>query len=187
MNSDFKNELSEFEIYISSNGVHTNMIVPLKSGTNDWNEFLKTDKSCNYLAFGWGDKEFYMNTPEWSDLKAGTAFKAVFFPTEAVMQVYCISAKPSISKRTKRVFLNAVQYDKLTAYIYHSFETDDEGNPIELIPEKGLGSLYKYYKAKGKYTLFFTCNNWTGRGLKRSGVKNSLWAPFDKSVLYYLN
>jgi hypothetical protein len=32
----------------------------------------------NYLAFGWGDKGFYLNTPEWADLKVSTALNAAF-------------------------------------------------------------------------------------------------------------
>lgn len=32
----------------------------------------------NYIAFGWGDKGFYLDTPTWADLKFSTAFKAAF-------------------------------------------------------------------------------------------------------------
>ena len=186
VNSKFKNQTADVVIYISSNGVHTNFVVPVISGTNDWNEFLKTDKYCNYLIFGWGDKEFYMNTPEWSDLKFTTAFNALFIPTESVMQVYCSGIPPAISKNTVKVNLSNQQYDGLIHYILQSFVKDNLGQPIEIIPEKGFGRMYKYYKANGKYTLFFTCNNWTSKGLKNAGVKNAIWAPFDKSVLFHL-
>jgi uncharacterized protein (TIGR02117 family) len=186
VNSEFKNQESGISIWISSNGVHTNIIVPIRNGTNDWSEFLKTEKYCNYFVFGWGDKEFYMNTPEWSDLKFTTTFNALFIPTESVMQVYCVGNPPPLSKNTKKVHLTNQQYDRIVSYIFNSFVKDSLDKPIEIIPEKGAGSIYKYFKAKGKYSLFFTCNNWTSRGLKRAGVKNSLWAPFDKSVLFYL-
>jgi uncharacterized protein (TIGR02117 family) len=186
VNRKFKNQISDNKIWVSSNGVHVNLIVPVQSGTNDWNEFLKTDQFCKYMVFGWGDKEFYMNTPTWAELKFGTAFNALFVPTDAVMQIYCFEYEPVISKNTKRIYLTNEQYDKIIDYIYQSFDIEEEGRPIELIPEKGTDNLYKYYKAKGKYTLFFTCNNWAGRGLKRAGVKNALWAPFDKSVLFHL-
>lgn len=187
VNRHFRNNSPDMTIWVSSNGVHTNMIVPVRSGPNNWNEFLPLDKYCNYLVIGWGDQEFYMNTPEWSDLKIGTAFKAIFIPTKTVMQVFCMASEPKISKRTMKLNISENQYDLLINYILQSFETDSKGKPIELIPEKGPGSIYKYYRATGKYSLFFTCNNWTGRGLKQAGVKNSLWAPFDRSVLFYLN
>lgn len=186
VNADFKNHESDINIWVSSNGVHTNIIVPVKIGTNDWNEFLKTEKYCNYLVFGWGDKEFYMNTPEWSDLKFRTAFNALFIPTESVMQVYCKGDPPKLSENTKKLNLNASQYNKIVSYIIGSFVKDSLNRPIELISEKNAGNLYNYYMANGRYTLFFTCNNWTSRGLKQAGVKNALWAPFDKSVLFHL-
>jgi uncharacterized protein (TIGR02117 family) len=102
------------------------------------------------------------------------------------MQVYCTGNPPALSKKTKKVQLTNQQYDKIVNYILNSFVKDSLDKPIELVPENGAGSIYKYYKANGKYTLFFTCNNWTSRGLKQAGVKNALWAPFDKSVLFHL-
>lgn len=186
VNSHFRNDSPDIIIWVSSNGVHTNMILPVSSGPNDWREFLPLDRQCNYLVIGWGDQEFYMNTPEWSDLKFGTALKAIFVPTKTVMQAFCTASEPKISKRTKKLNITENQYDLLVDYILQSFETDSLGKLIELIPEKGPGSIYKYYRARGKYSLFFTCNNWTGRGLKQAGIKNSLWAPFDRSVLFYL-
>jgi uncharacterized protein (TIGR02117 family) len=186
VNSNFKNQSSGTQVWVSSNGVHTNIIMPANSKVINWTSFLKVDKEYQYLAFGWGDQDFYMNTPTWADLKFGTAFKALFWPTNTVIQVYGLKSKPSISKRTKKLILSDNQADGLNTYIFESFNLNSDGSPIELMPENGFDDLYKYYKAKGKYTLFFTCNNWTSRGLKRTGVKNALWAPFDKSVLYHL-
>jgi uncharacterized protein (TIGR02117 family) len=144
------------------------------------------NQKCSYLAFGWGDKEFYTNTPEWKDLKLKTALSALFLPTKSVMQVYCLSSEPGLTKSTKLVHLSIKQYDKLVEYLINSFMVDSNQKPIEIIPEAGNSSIYRYYTANGKYSLFFTCNNWAGRGLKNAGVKNALWAPFDKSVLFHL-
>jgi uncharacterized protein (TIGR02117 family) len=186
VNSNYKMSDSGTEIWVSSNGVHTNIIVPANSKIISWKDFLKIDKNSEYVVFGWGEKEFYMNTPTWADLKLGTAIKAAFWFNESVLQVYGLSSKPSESENTIKIILNTKQANKLNTYIYDTFALNSDGSPSEQIPEKGPGSLYKYYKAKGKYSMFFTCNNWTNRGLKESGVKNALWAPFDKSVLYQL-
>ncbi len=186
VNSDFQNKASETEIYISSNGVHTNIIVPSQSQAFNWNNLLKLNNNCKYIAFGWGDKEFYMNTPNWSDIKLSTAFKAAFLPTDAVLQIYCIDERPETSKNTIKINLSQNQLNQLNAYIYQSFVLDGSLNPIKIEPEKISNSNLLYFEANGKYSLLFTCNNWTSRGLKKVGVKNSLWAPFDKSVLFYL-
>ena len=42
------------------------------------------------------------------------------------------------------------------------------------------------YEAHGYYHIFNTCNNWTGRVLRKSGAKTGLWTPFPKMVLFYL-
>jgi uncharacterized protein (TIGR02117 family) len=173
-------------IWISSNGVHTNFVVPMSSKILSWGNFINTREECQYLAIGWGDKEFYMNTPTWKDLKFGTALKAAFWPTDAVLQVYCMESPPSESRNTVKIFLTNNQAKKLNTYIYASFDLNKDGSLKEMIPERGPDKYYKYYSAKGKYSIFFTCNNWTSRGLKLSGIRNSLWAPFDKSVLYHL-
>lgn len=39
----------------------------------------------NYIAFGWGDKGFYLDTPTWADLKFSTAFKAAFWMGQSAM------------------------------------------------------------------------------------------------------
>jgi len=186
VHSDFQNQVSETEIYITSNGVHTNIIVPSQSQAFNWSTILDLDKNCQFIEFGWGEKEFYMNTPNWSDLKLGTAFKAVFLPTPAVMQIHCISHKPNTSKNTVKINLTQDQLNQLNDYIYKSFVLDESLNTIKIEPTKISNSNLRYYQANGKYSMLFTCNNWTSKGLKKVGVKNSLWAPFDKSVLFYL-
>jgi len=51
-------------IYILSNGVHTDVVVPLKNEIKDWSKeisYLHTkakDSTKNLLAFGWGDRGF---------------------------------------------------------------------------------------------------------------------------------
>ncbi|UZJ65875.1 DUF2459 domain-containing protein [Sphingobacterium sp. KU25419] len=62
-------------VYIMSNGVHTDLVLPVKTNQIDWsvlfpfqnNKGKKTNYS--YMGVGWGDKGFYLNTPEWKDLK----------------------------------------------------------------------------------------------------------------------
>lgn len=72
------------DIYILTNGVHTDIVLPTKTNFIDWSEWLPSQniksqqKNFSYIAIGWGDKGFYLNTPEWKDLKFSTAFKAAF-------------------------------------------------------------------------------------------------------------
>src|SRR3954463_856759 len=71
-------------IYIKTNRVHTDIVVPVKNDQFDWSkdvQFANTiskDSIEKYVAFGWGDKGFYLETPTWGDLTFNTAFKAAF-------------------------------------------------------------------------------------------------------------
>lgn len=79
------------ELYILTNGVHTDLVVPVKSKYIDWSSKLpfentkgqKTD--FDYISFGWGDKGFYLDTPTWAELKFSTAFKAAFWLSDSAM------------------------------------------------------------------------------------------------------
>jgi uncharacterized protein (TIGR02117 family) len=186
VNSDYKSQTKGTEIWISSNGVHTNIIEHVSAKTYTWEKFLKPNNGSEYVAFGWGDKDFYMNTPTWADFKLSIALKAAFWPNDAVIQVYYIPYEPAISNKTIKLYLSNNQLKILNEYIHNTFSIDSTGMPIELIPKKSPGNDLKYYKANGTYSLFNTCNNWTSRGLKKSGIKNAIWAPFDNCVLYHL-
>jgi len=185
-NSNYKQAKTGTEVFVSTNGVHTNIVLPHKNNQFDWNQYLKISNEYKYLAFGWGDREFYMNTPTWSDLKFTTAFKAAFLPTKTIMQVYGYQKAPKENENTVRLILNEEQFIKLSKYVLQSFQEDKKNQIIEIRPNKNYYFRVKFYPAKGTYSIFKTCNNWTNRGLKQAGIKNALWAPFDKSVMYHL-
>jgi hypothetical protein len=71
----------ELTIYILTNGVHTDIVVPIETAEINWRHwitqpiFIAQDTNYKYLAFGWGDKGFYLETPEWKDLKLSVALK----------------------------------------------------------------------------------------------------------------
>src|SRR5690606_31390134 len=80
-------------IYIVTNGVHTDIVVPYFNEVYDWRTYLNPQltpgkrTSAQWVGFGWGDKGFYLQTPEWKDLKASVAFKATFALSESAMHV----------------------------------------------------------------------------------------------------
>ena len=44
-----------------------------------YEDTVAKDSTLRYIAIGWGDKGFYLDTPTWADLKFSTAFKAAFW------------------------------------------------------------------------------------------------------------
>ncbi len=186
VNTGYKEAKKGTEIFVSTNGVHTNIILPAKTNNFDWNRYLSLNEDYQYLAFGWGDKEFYLNTPTWGDLKLTTAFKAAFLPTKTIMQVHGYYQKPKESKRVVKIVLNEEQFQKLNIYVAQSFNQNNKNQAIEIKPNSKYQFKEKFYPAKGTYSIFKTCNNWVNKGLKQAGIETALWAPFDKSVMYHL-
>lgn len=69
------------DIFLLSNGVHTDIAMPLHNKEFDWRTIVSptdTRKAtpADYVAFGWGDHGFYLETPTWADLTVPTALKA---------------------------------------------------------------------------------------------------------------
>jgi len=65
-------------IYLNTNGVHLDVIIPVSEIDNNLKKGLKM-KDEKYLSFGWGDENFYLYTPTWSDLTFNNAFNDDFY------------------------------------------------------------------------------------------------------------
>jgi len=186
VNEDVSHKDKAIEIFILSNGVHTDIVVPVKNEFKDWSKeilFQQTkskDSLVNYLAFGWGDKGFYLNTPEWSDLKASTAFNAAFgLSSSAMHTTFYKSMKEDAS--CKKIKISADDYKKLITYISDSFKFDSSRR-VQWISDYSYGNSDAFYEANGSYNLFYTCNTWANNGLKIANQKASLWTVTDTGI-----
>ena len=181
------NTKREVAIYIITNGVHTDIVVPAKHDLMDWTKEIKyahtisRDTTFNYLAMGWGDKGFYLETPEWSDLKASVAFKAATgLSTTAIHSTYY--AAMTESDTCKKIWISEEQYQRLINYIQSSFQKDEQGHFMVINTNANYGNTDAFYEATGSYSMFKTCNSWANKGLKASGQKACLWTAFDTGI-----
>ncbi len=178
------------ETYILTNGVHTDIVVPIKNNQFDWSNvvpFKNTTSSStdfNYLSIGWGDKGFYLDTPEWSDLKVSTAFYAAFWLGESAM--HCTFYKQMTeSKDCKKIMLTEKQYADLRKFILKKFDRDASGN-VQLIQTDAVyGTGDAFYDARGSYSFLNTCNTWTNKALKVAGQKAALWTATDFGIFQH--
>jgi uncharacterized protein (TIGR02117 family) len=178
---------NDVTIYIRTNGVHTDIVVPVKNEQMDWSQEVKFDNTiskdttANFAAFGWGDKGFYLNTPTWSQLKFSVAFKAAFaLSTTAIHATYYKELHEGDS--CKKMTISKAQYSRLITYIAKSFKTDDAGHFINIKTNANYGKTDAFYEANGRYNLFYTCNTWANNALKACGQKACLWTPFDWGI-----
>jgi uncharacterized protein (TIGR02117 family) len=184
---DNDDKKADVTIYILTNGVHTDIVMPCKSEYFDWTKEVKfqdtknRDSSSKYLAVGWGDKGFYLVTPTWADLKASTAFKAAFgLSTTALHTTYYKSM--TISEDCKQIQISSQHYKQLIDYVNSSFAINHLNHPVLVESDVRYGTSDAFYEAKGSYSLFTTCNTWANNALKSCDQKACLWTPFDKGI-----
>lgn len=188
VNSDFQETNDGIEIYLQTSGVHTDIVVPLKNELKNWEEDISLQHSLSgapgakYISFGWGDLEFYRNTPLWKDLTLKTGFRALFLKSPAALHLE-FSEEPPSGEKVIRLRLNPNQYMQLTAFLEDSFEFDTDGN-VQPIRDLHYTRRDAFYKAKGSLNLFKTCNTWTNNALKTAGLKACLWTPFPEGIHY---
>ncbi len=186
MNNSFVPEKKGISILVISNGVHTDIAMPAITPYKDWttsfpkDTFDVSNPLYSHIAFGWGDKGFYLDTPEWSDLQASTAFNADFGLSTAAMHVRYLKDRRA-KENCVEVFISEAAYMELVQVIESSFKQDPAG-PIK-INYTGYGQFDRFYEAEGTYSLFNTCNSWTNHALQKTGVKVACWSPFAAGLM----
>lgn len=185
-------DTKDFEVYIKTNGVHTDVVIPVKTTEMDWSNLLKyqhlntTDTNFKYVGIGWGDKGFYLETPTWGDLKFKTAFKAGFgLGSTAIHATYFY--RVTENETCKKISISKQQYNHLVTYIKNSFQVDSLNQFVNIKTNAVYGNTDAFYEAKGKYSLFKTCNTWTNNALKASGQRACVWTIFQSGIFYQLN
>jgi len=183
---------SDVTIYIKTNGVHTDIVVPVKNEQRDWSKEIKfsntklNDTTMKFLAMGWGDKGFYLETPSWSDLTFRVAFKAAFALGNTAIHATFYDAILEDSA-CKKIMISNAQYARLISYISNSFKKDASGHFINIITKANYSARDAFYEANGSYSMFHTCNTWANTGLKNCGQKACLWTPFDTGIFLKYN
>jgi len=165
-------------IYLSTNGVHLDIILPKNNLTSALGRDLYSLPQEKYLAFGWGDKDFYLNTPTWADLKVENALKAMFWKSETLMHV---TRYNNVQSYWVAVSVSEEELEQVNALVLESFSTD-AGSKTRL-EGAGYSRTDDFYEAQGSYSCIKTCNTWANSIFKESGLKACLWTPFDFGLL----
>lgn len=180
---------ADVSIYLLTNGVHTDLVLPVKTPQIDWSQHLKYENTkskqtgYSYVAIGWGDKGFYLDTPTWAELKFSTAFRAATgLSTAAIHATYYRTMTEG--EDCVKVNISNSQYKKLIDYIQKDFIKKENGDLTLIETDAVYGDSDAFYDATGSYSLFHTCNSWTNNALKAAGMKASLWTPFDKGIFH---
>ena len=189
-NRNFKPAPDGVDLYIISNGVHTDICFAVEDANLDWsqlvgfNNFKTSSSQIKYLSIGWGDKGFYFDTPTWADLSAKTALTAAFLPSPTAMHISALRSRPQVGEMIRHTKVTKEQLRKMENYIKKTLQIKNEkALLIDCCRYEGYDD--NFYEANGSYHMLRTCNVWANQTLKTGGVRTATWAPFDKCILYH--
>jgi uncharacterized protein (TIGR02117 family) len=190
VNNDFEPTADGVEIMVTSTAIHSDLVLPIRNETVDWgrhlprSDFAGDVSGACHVAFGWGNKEFYVNTPTLADMKVGTVFRALFWSSASCMHVHMWDDK-GIPAGTRKTTISHEQYRRLVEYVLGSFHRDAGGRFV-LVAGVAYGRNDAFYDAHGSYHALNTCNCWVGQGLKAAGVRTGWFTPLPKTVSLYM-
>ncbi len=176
-----------YQFYACDNGVHVDLVLPAAGEGRDWfsifppQDFAGDVAGASHVTLGWGARSFYAQTKEWTDIRPGPVFLALFWLDSAVLHV-SYAGDPAGRENCRAVATDAAGRDALFAHI----DATLGGKAVrESLP--GYGPQDAFYRATGRYSLFRTCNIWTLEGLRATGQGMALWAPFSFQIMGLLN
>jgi uncharacterized protein (TIGR02117 family) len=167
-------------IWVATNGVHTGLILPTRTDGHDWSPLVRPEHlrdpryAGRYLWFGWGERDFYLNTPTWRELSPATVARAAIGSGDTLIHVDHL-LEPWADARPIR--LSAAEYARLVQAVRSSFGG--------VRPLAGYDVADVFYPARGRYDALRTCNWWTGRMLAAAGVRVGAWTPFSATVMQW--
>lgn len=189
-NSGWSEAQTGIPIMVESNGVHTGIVMPIATSVKDWRETfpstaepMKSGMRPTHVSVGWGDREVYRTVATWGDLKPGTALRIATQGGPAVMRV-ATYYRPADGPNHRWLILRKEEYARLVARI-------EAGLPPIAAPEDRI-SLTSFdprariYDSTGRYTPFYTCNQWVADALAAAGVEMGQWTPLAGGVMKWI-
>jgi uncharacterized protein (TIGR02117 family) len=182
---------NDYFVYVVKSGPHCDVMVPVKSDVHDWSVDFpfqnnhQVDTSLSWVAVGWGDEDFYMNTPTWADLTVKRALASACGLGTAAMHASFYREVPT-NRPVIKLSLTEAQYTRLCGFIHASLVHTDAGSSVLLMPTRAgvNGDFDRYYDAHGTYSALYTCNTWVNDALIACGQKACLWTPFANGIFY---
>jgi len=184
-NSGWQEPAQGVEIMVGTNGVHTELVLPLATPEKDWRPvFPATDlplpgRDYTHVAVSWGEKEVFLNTPTWWDLSPMTVLRIVGVGGDGLIHASHY-VRPAPSDDFRPLTLTPAQYRRLVAAIERALP---QGARVR---HDGYGPHDVFYDAPGEYSVSNTCNQWTSDTLAAAGVRTGWWTPFAGGVMKWV-
>lgn len=162
--------------------------VPLSSESGDQlpdSRFPGLIADFPWIMIGWGDARFYQETPQWADVRPGTALAAVAGSGKALVHVDRIKQLPQSG--VHKLNLTMKEFQRILEFAKAQVEPKNwkQNEPATVMP--GYGPNDRFFEATNEYSYsaLFTCNNWVSEGLAQAGVKTGAWTPLPFGVMWW--
>lgn len=174
-----------YTIAVLSGPIHTDIALPLDEMTRADFAFLAADgipvddPAIQWLVIGWGGREFYLNTPTWSELKPVPVMRALTID-RAVLRVDVAAGIPADHPAIVPYDVGEARFRQLVAYVKQSFV--QQNGAAAVIPGPGYGLYDRFYEAHGAFNALVGCNTWTAGALRVAGLRTGWWNPLPQSL-----
>ena len=169
------------ELFIRSNGIHLEFVLP-NHVAGPLSDRPVTEGGPPYIAYGWGERDFFLNTPTWADFDLGTAIGSLLWQDDVLMRVQPVWARPE-GDMVRVLRVTPDQRDAIVAFVRASIRFDAGGH-VTIVPSTLYDPGGVFLEGRGTYTPFYTCNEWVNDGLKQAGIRTALWSPFPQGVMW---
>lgn len=160
-----QSQKKDFEVFIIKQYWHTAIVIHSEDIDRNRYRFMKFFDNYNLIDFGWGDELFYQH-PDF-DLYLGA--RAILKPTSSTLRIEGISLSKELlfdySEVVVKLKVDKIELEKILDFIENTFYKIDN----EYVILNSIANKIFFFKAKGKYHLFNTCNTWLARCLKEAG------------------
>ena len=190
VNNDFRPAREGVEIFLVSSLVHADIVMPVETPAVDWRTVFPPDcfagdtSAATHIAVGWGDRAFFVETPEWADVRPVTVAKALSWPSDSCLHV-TYTQPPALSPDARAVVLSTEQYERLARYVQDSRKRGlDAGSAV--LAGAAYGERDAFFRAEGSYHCLNTCNCWVGGAMKAGGIRTGWFTPLPRTMFLYL-
>lgn len=181
VNSGWRPPAHGVSIWVEDNGIHTGLVLPKMAAGIDWRgDFPPGDlrdpgfAQHDHVAIGWGERGFYLGTPQWRDVRPGVVLGAAIGSDDTLVHVEHV-ARPVAGGNVRAIVLRPEEYRRLVTAIRASHASGPA------VP--GYFAYDVFYPGTGRYDAVRTCNAWTGHMLALAGVRVGRWTPFAQGVM----
>jgi uncharacterized protein (TIGR02117 family) len=152
----------DYQVLVIRKGWHTGIVLNAEDVVRRFPVLHYVTRDVKQVEFGWGDATYYMAVTATTSM----LLKAALLPTDAIVRVQGVDG--SGYDKTWKLCLNEAQYRALLGFIDVSFKRSRAGL-MHMLHYRKQDKL-AFYRARGKYGLLNTCNNWTARALRSAGL-----------------